>query len=256
MPSRWSENGEVHDKDDEYEDEPPSRKSQQLVELNNKRKELNFKGSICIICMNAPGTILAELPDTPENRELAFACSGKQSKFLKVCAHEGTTQAIVCALCKAMLKLPDDDNDAGAQDDTDAGLEESQIKQALLESMTDAQSDQDAQFDHLRYDTEEAEIKAAIRLSLVNSSDGDPHPADLAVAQDDKDAGHEESQIKQALVESMTDAQSDGDMLQRAIVASNNAPLGYPRFEAEEEELKAAIRLSLVNSSDGDPPSC
>ena len=171
MKARWSENGEVDDKDDESEDEPLSCKSQQLVELNNKRKELNFKGSICIICMNAPGTILAWLPDTPENDELASAC---QSKFLKVCARAGTMQRMVCALCKAMLELPDDDNDAGAQDDADPGLEDSQIKQALLESMTDAPSDQDAQFDHLRYDIEEEEIKAAIRLSLANSSDGVP----------------------------------------------------------------------------------
>ena len=79
---------------------------------------------------------------------------------------------------------------------------------------------------------------------MLKLADDDNDAGAQETADDDNDAGHEDSQIQQALLESMTAAQSDEDKLHRAIVASNNAQLDYPRPDAEEEELQIAIALS------------
>ena len=85
-------------------------------------------GHICVLCMDKPGYIFAELPDTPDLREKAFACQGHG---FKVCYGDGTIQVIVCRDCRNVVSL----SDALNQNDDD-------VEAAIATSLEDPTDDE------------------------------------------------------------------------------------------------------------------
>ena len=100
-------------------------------------------GHTCVLCMDKPGYIFAELPDTPALREKAFACQGHG---FKVCYGDGTIQVIVCRDCRDLLSLSDalNQNDDDVEAAIAASLEDTrddELAKAIALSKSDYQVD-------------------------------------------------------------------------------------------------------------------
>ena len=93
-------------------------------------------GHICALCMDRPGFIFAELPDTRALREAALACQGHG---YEVIYGGGTIQVILCRECKDNLKQEAElkKNDEEIEAAITTSLEDDELVKAIAASISD-----------------------------------------------------------------------------------------------------------------------
>jgi hypothetical protein len=138
------------------------------------------RGNICAMCELARGGIVAQLPDTRENREKALRTQLPNWPIIMGSVMgTDTISAIVCQACKNILddKIVIDDEDSLFQDALRRSAAEASGSSAGAES-----SDVSKQTFHAAVEADDARLQEALRRSLADDQQEEAENAQLQEA--------------------------------------------------------------------------